>query len=290
MLVNVIAPYIQLYDKGKCILSVYHDKVFAARSYFPRGLRQPDAFRFSADALLLGAFAARCKPHWRQMLDLGCGCGAASFAALLVQKESLQGRRVTGLDVQPAMLDCAMYNAKLLGFGDIFEAVNIDLEQQEQEGAGVPGATGAGEGLFSDLIISNPPYREPGRGRMPADALRRRAMFGSGHNFSSFIRSAAMWLSPGGVFCTVLPYQRKNELAELLDCFGLKPSYGMKVFTKADEARFILLAAVAKNEFAVNAGNNGFSDWPEAVLLLHDENGQISKEATEFCPFLECNA
>ncbi|MDR2893708.1 MAG: methyltransferase [Deltaproteobacteria bacterium] len=128
-----------------------------ARDFFPRGLSQPPgSFRFSADALLLAAFAARLAGELaagpvdrlsagkatgegygqaaglppidsggRALLDLGCGCGVVGLGFMLLRPEYT----ALGLDLQPELILAARQNAALLGLEAGYRAREVDLRQ-----------------------------------------------------------------------------------------------------------------------------------------------------------------
>ena len=118
------------------------------RAYFPRGLEQPETgFRFSTDSLLLSSFASI--PVKGRVLDLGTGCGVIPFGILLRNLRS--DLRVTGLEVNPEMIDAARKNVDTLGFADRIEIIPGNVCKPDFAPA-----------ESFDVVVSNPPYRVEG--------------------------------------------------------------------------------------------------------------------------------
>ena len=144
------------------------DAVQAARQAFPRGLVQPEGgFRFGSDALLLAAFAASLAAGPRTA-DLGTGCGAAGLGHLLAAADP--AATCLGLDRAPDMIQAAGQNAARLGLSDRFTALAADLRHIRQDARCLPESR--------DLVICNPPCRDPASGRRPPGAAREAARQG----------------------------------------------------------------------------------------------------------------
>lgn len=132
---------------------------------FPRGLAQPvRGFRFGLDALLLASFLP-IGP--KRLLDLGAGCGAVALGWLLRGGSRNVPVSAVGLDVNPEMAACARENAARLGLAERLDVLLADVRAMR----------GVIEPESFDLVACNPPYRESGRGRLPADPGRRAAIF-----------------------------------------------------------------------------------------------------------------
>ncbi|MDR2800143.1 MAG: methyltransferase [Desulfovibrio sp.] len=244
---------------------------YAARTLFPRGLRQAkDAFRFSCESLL-PAYFARLQNGGR-LLDLGTGCGVAALAALCLEPSL----RAVGVEIQAESAQAAAYNAAALGFADAFRVINADL---------------GGVGLFEridahsfDLVLANPPYRQPEKGRLPKSRSRRIALFEESGGLDIFCRTAYKALTDLGRFLILYPAARSDELANALEGAGLVPL--RKLFLRArpeKEAELVLTEAGI-------AGKTRENRPREDTLVLHAAKGGFSSEALAFCPLLACNA
>ncbi|MCL1889147.1 MAG: methyltransferase domain-containing protein [Desulfovibrionaceae bacterium] len=252
-----------------------HNIKAGAREAFPRGLFQPEgSFRFSVDALLLGAFVRACRPRWDRFLDMGCGSGAVSFG-LLLRSASGSGRAL-GIDIQEDLVRAARRNAVTLGLDKVFRAERADLADAEGWISRVlPGF---------DLLAANPPYRLAGQGRVSADPLRRQALFGTDATLGIFIRAAALAAAPGAIFCLVFPESRKEELLLALVRENFQPERLLPVQSRPQRPPFLILAAARKIDPPAPAG----APVTEQPLLLYarEKGPALTGQALEFCPYL----
>ena len=152
--------------------------ILTAREAFPAGLEQPEgSFRFSADALLLAKFTAeQALPERATLAELGTGCGVVSLAVLLEKPEWL----AVGLEREAVLAEAAANNAKTLGLSHVFTTLcgdvanREDLRNMREARAAGEDAQHSGPPMF-DCVMSNPPWRMEGDGRVPPSGLRRRA-------------------------------------------------------------------------------------------------------------------
>jgi tRNA1Val (adenine37-N6)-methyltransferase len=157
-----------------------------------------DGYRFSLDPLLLCAFAEIGR-HAR-VVDLGTGNGI--IPQLLARAG--KGRTWTGLELQSAMVERARRSVCLNGL-----EASIRIEQGDVRALPVDWA-----GQSFDVVVTNPPYRPPTRGRVSPGIERGLARFELAGGMADFLRAAAFLLRSGGRFYIVYLAER---LAELLD-------------------------------------------------------------------------
>ena len=244
-----------------------------ARTYFPRGLTQPEgSFRFSIDALLLSSFV-KVKKNSR-LLDLGTGCGVVGLNILLNTPINY-ALQVLGLDIDPTLVSSAQANAAKLGFSDNFFAQRGDVAAIRSL---LPAET-------FDLVATNPPYRRINQGRLPEPDLRKNALFEGTGNLNSFIAGAAFALKNGGAFYCIYPADRLVELLSLLRQYCLEPKLILPVQAQEHKDLELVLLRATKN------GRAGLKI--KKPLLLYEKEGEnmrLSSQALAFCPWLECNA
>jgi tRNA1Val (adenine37-N6)-methyltransferase len=241
-----------------------------ARERFPRGLSQPGSgFRFSMDALLLAAFAGRNRVRGR-VLDLGTGCGVVGLGLALDHPDFF----CLGLDVDAAMLGHALENARRLGLAERFVALRGDVRVS---------ACLAPESM--DLVLCNPPYRDPGRGRLCPDEGRTTARFESRAGLADFVRAAAFLVRNRKPCAFIHLAERVDELLALLWASRLQPKELLFVHRNPDSpARLVLVRAIRN-------GGPGLAALPP--LFLHEGQGdgtRLTPRALAFCPRLACNA
>jgi tRNA1Val (adenine37-N6)-methyltransferase len=241
-----------------------------ARRNFPRGLSQPESgFRFSMDALLLAAFAGREQVRGR-VLDLGTGCGVVGLGLALDHPDFFG----IGLDLNPDMLRHARENVCRLGFAERFALLRADA-------CGPWGI--APESM--DLVLCNPPYRDPGRGRICPDEAKTLARFERRAELVDFVRAAAYLLRNRKSCVFIHLAERVDELLDLLRVSRLQPKEVLFVHQRQDTTARLVLVRSLKN------GGPGLTVHPP--LILHEGRGsetRLSAAALSFCPRLACNA
>jgi len=133
---------VEFLQTGESINGLFRNKV--------RVIQAVRGYRVSEDALILTWFS-RPKPAER-ILDAGTGCGAIAFG-LAIRQPSLT---VVGLEIQKDLADRAGRGVKLNRLDDRVFIVRGDLREADLFFR---------HGTF-DAVVCNPPYHEPGRGRI----------------------------------------------------------------------------------------------------------------------------
>ncbi|QJB56110.1 methyltransferase [Pseudodesulfovibrio sp. zrk46] len=242
------------------------EAILERRDYFPRGMVQPEGgYRFSLDSLLLACFASPGRQHVG--IDLGCGCGVVGIAMLLRQPDL----KITGVEIDQDAAEAAEENGVNLHLIDKFSVEQGDVTAWRPE-------------KVVDFVVSNPPYRELGRGRVSQGEERKTARFENRANFAAFARCAAIALKTRGKFAFVHLPERLPEIMAGLAAAKLEPKRMRMVYGRPGEtARMVLMETV-------KAGGPGLQVEPP--LFLHEGEGQdtrVTEEAIEFCPYLRCN-
>ncbi len=186
---------------------VTHDTLLGGRV----ALAQPSrGYRVNVDAVLLAAFAARAcgttsaaPPRAaRALVDLGAGVGAVALCALAFRA----AERAVLVEVDPRYASLAEENVRANGADA--EVITSDVLEAAE------GLRGAAE-----LVVCNPPYVAPGRGR-PAAAERARARSGP---LDVFLDAARVVLGKRGRACFVYPAIEATTLLASLRARGLEP-------------------------------------------------------------------
>ena len=187
----------------------------------PRG----GAYRVNVDAVLLAAFAAggaRARSA-RRAFDLGAGVGAVGLSLLHLGA----AEHVTMFEIDDALAKLAQRNARANGWESRVEVVHGDVAD----------ARGA-----ADLVVCNPPYVVPGRGRLPS-AARARARSGP---LDVFLDAARRLAGRRARVCFVYPAIETTTLLTSLRARGLEPKRLRTVHARSDRhARVVLVEAVA---------------------------------------------
>ncbi|MCA1742822.1 MAG: methyltransferase, partial [Desulfovibrionales bacterium] len=233
---------------------------------FPRGLRQPQkGFRFSVDALLLSTFISPGANS--KIADIGCGCGVVGLGILL--NNPGKNLEITGIDHSYEMIDLAGQNALLLSLGQNYFPLKMDVVSINSKN-------------FSDesfdLVVSNPPYRDPDSGRIPENHSKHTACFSTGNILEDFIRACFFLLKNKGKAAFVFDSGRLDVFISMLKSFSLEPKKILPVYGKAQKSSKIFLLEARKN------AKPGLELM--APLILHDDENKLTQQAVKFCPFL----
>ena len=193
-------------------------------------------YRVNVDAILLASFAAgvlgeaRAVRQARAAFDLGAGVGAVGLSLL-----HLGGaEHVTMIEVEGALTKLAQKNARANGWEKRIDVVRADVSDLESVPAGA-----------ADLVVCNPPYVPPGRGREPA-AAHARARSGP---LDVFLDAARRLAGRRARVCFVYPAIETTTLLTELRQRGLEPKRLRAVHGAprrgVDRARVVLVEAVA---------------------------------------------
>jgi tRNA1Val (adenine37-N6)-methyltransferase len=161
-----------------------------------------DGYRVNVDSLLLAAFAATGR-RAELAVDLGAGVGTVG---LLLERAGA-ARRVALVEREPDLVELARHNVEQLGVDGSVHATDL--------------ADGLPRSLVqrAALVVSNPPFFEPGSGRERRDARQRRARSGS---LAPFVRAAARALDGAKARAAfVYPAPALAALLALADALGL---------------------------------------------------------------------
>jgi len=220
------------------------------------GSQSPGGYRWSLDPFLLAACAG-CE-SLAPVIDLGCGSG---IIPLLLA--SLDAERVDALELQPRLAAVARANLARLGRPSDYRVMEGDLRE--------------GRGMFPPqqyaAVLTNPPYREPHRGRIAPDDERAAARHELAGGLEDFVAAAAYLLRNGGRFCIVYLPERLTELLALMQRHRMEPKRLRMVHSRAGvEAKLVLV----EGRRAAKAGGLKV----EAPLCIYEGEG-YSEEVRE---------
>lgn len=222
-------------------------------------LRQPrQGYRVAIDPVLLAA--ATAARAGEQVLDLGCGVGAAALCLLA----RVPGAEVTGLERQPDLAALARENAALNGCAGHFRVVEGNLMATPSD---LPARS------FHRVMV-NPPFQAAGRGRPAPDPAKALATSEEGADLADWIAAALRLLRPRGRLTLIHRADRLDEIVARLHgkagdirICPLWPAPGVA-------AKRVLIAArkgvqsplVLGAGLALHGADGGFSTEAERVL------------------------
>lgn len=223
-------------------------------------IAQPAAgYRFSLDPLLLCSFVRSLAGA--DVCDMGTGCG---IIPLVLARQS-KFKAFTGVEFQESMADIARRNISLNGFDDRISLLCEDITSLRHH---FPASS-------FDLVLSNPPYRRQGTGRISPKQGRDRARHESTAALADFMAVAKYLVRPGGRICFIYHPSRLVELLTAAAALKLSPLRLRFVHgTAAAEARMFMVELVKgrRGDLVI-----------EPPLLVYDDNGMYTSEVKIIC-------
>ncbi len=193
-------------------------------------IRQPrEGYRFSIDAVIL-AGAVRPAPGTR-IADLGSGCG---IVALLIAARH-PGTAVVAVEIQEELARLARANVSENGLSARIEVVCGDLRRLERRDLGGP----------FGWVVSNPPFRHRGSGRLAGNDSRALARHEICVVLEDVLQAARRLLDPGGRLSLIYDAGRTADLLSGMRSAGLEPKRLRGVHgTPRHAARLVLVEGI----------------------------------------------
>jgi len=162
-------------------------------------------YRFSLDAVLLTHFAELTGVS--HIIDLGTGNGIIPLL-LAVRAPDL---RITGIEIQPAMVERAERSIQLNGLEHRIKIIQGDIKEMDRVLAGG----------IADLVVSNPPFWKIGEGYLSSNQEEARARHELTLNLEELVDRGAYLLRPGGKMAIIQRAERLEEAMEIFRCHNL---------------------------------------------------------------------
>ncbi len=165
-----------------------------------RLLQAAGGYRVAIDPVILAAAVpARAG---ETVLDLGCGTGAAALCLLA----RVPGVAATGLECDPATAALARDNAAANGVAENFHILEGEVQAPPQ----------ALRASRFDHVLLNPPYLDPARARLPAEADRRRSHAETAVGLAEWLDLGLRRLREDGTLGVIHRTERLDEILAAL--------------------------------------------------------------------------
>jgi len=223
-----------------------------------RVMQSRSGYRFSIDAVLLANTAQPREDD--TVLDLGTGCGIIP----LILAHYHPKIRIFGTEIQKGLADIALLNVDANHMAGRITIFQEDMKNLKPSMTGGP----------ADMVISNPPYRKPGSGRVNPDQERAIARHEIRATLSDLVQTARRMLRISGHFVTIYPADRMTDLLTQMRNADIEPKSLRTVHSgKHTEAKLILAEGIR------GARPGGIKIAPP--LIIYGENGDYTDEVSE---------
>ncbi|WP_372678259.1 tRNA1(Val) (adenine(37)-N6)-methyltransferase [Desulfosarcina sp.] len=227
------------------------------RDHFFNGkivLNQPaSGYRFSIDAVILSHLV--CPLPDETILDLGTGCGVIPIMLAFRHPEI----RVIGVEIQPSLSRLARQNVADNRLAHRVRVIDKDIGKLLLTDIG--GAV--------DRVVTNPPYRKRGSGRINADSQRAVARHELKTDLDTVMRTAWRMLRKAGQFSIIYPSVRCVDLVAAMRSTGIEPKYLTMIHSKpSSPARLVVVTGI-------KGGRPGLEAGPP--LALYHEDGTYTR-------------
>ena len=225
-------------------------------SLFNLQLFQPrQGYRYSLDPLLLARFCTAVQSGG-SIVDLGAGCGIISLVLARVNPEAL----VVAVENNPEMV--ALVERNIL-HNDLAGRVSAHAEDVINLRKSYPVST-------FDLVVSNPPFRTAGSGKVSPRAGRDAARHETTAGLADFIDAAKYLVKPSGKICFIHLPSRLPEFMALAAQMKLSVLRLRMIHSNAESPATMFMAELAKGRRCAPV--------VESPLFVRDMDGEYTNE------------
>jgi tRNA1Val (adenine37-N6)-methyltransferase len=196
-------------------------------------IRQPArGYRLGLDALLLAAWASRNTPVHPQrlhVLDLCAGTGVVGLAFSVMRED------VGALNAVEASPELSLILQHNLSQGHGRFRVRAELQDVREL-----------SGLHADVILMNPPYFEPGSGRLspnPYRAMARHQVLG---NIDELLAAAVRCMHDNTLFFMAYPVDRMARVESALERLKVYAHHRLDIASHPERPPWIRLLAIGR--------------------------------------------
>lgn len=224
-----------------------------------RCLQHRRGYRFSVDAVMLGNFI-QPRPGDR-ILDLGCGCSIIP----LILAYRWPKLSITGLEIQPNLALLAQKNVELNGWQERIKIVPGNLKEIGKY---------VESGSF-DWVVSNPPYRKLGSGRVSRGDEQAFARHEQLADLANVVKAAGWAVKKRGRVAFIYPASRGAAVISELKNAGLEPKRMLSIFSYPGTTANLVIIEAVKH------GGEEMIILPP-FYIYEKKDGEYSREMAEY--------
>lgn len=195
-------------------------------------IQNKNGFCFGMDSVLLSDFAKEIKPG-KTILDMGTGTGILGI--LLCGK--IQNTKIVGVEIQKEVAEMAQRSIKLNDLLDRFTVICEDIKNLKNIYE---------TGSF-DAIVTNPPYKKQGTGKINENEARIISRHEVKANIEDFISIANYLLKDQGSIYMVHRPERLVDILVTLRKYKLEPKILKLVYQNYTKEPNLILIKATKN-------------------------------------------
>ncbi len=196
-------------------------------------LSQPEkGYRFSIDPFILAAHVEISGNE--KIIDIGCGCGVISLILALKYHDL----KITGIEIQEELF---LYAKKNIIKNRLESSVNViqgdikTIQPKEINGK-------------ADIIVSNPPYKKKGSGRLNPNSQKAIARHEITLDIDMLFKYSSRLLKKKGRLYLIFPASRISNLFVAMEQYNFIPNFIKFVHVKKNRAaKFVILCAVKES-------------------------------------------
>ena len=218
-------------------------------------IQNKECFCFGIDAVLLANFASDMRKDSIAM-DLGTGTGIIP----LILSAKTNCNKIVGVEIQEEVFNIAKRNVALNNLGNLIDLKNCNIKDLSE--------------IYDmgsiDTIVTNPPYKELGRGVVNEIENKLISRHEVKANLEDFIKVSGYLLKDKGTMYMVHKPERLVDILCLMRKYKLEPKVLRYIFSNVNsEPTLILIKAIKNGKSFLKTEKN---------LYIYDEIGNYSEE------------